>query len=49
VIVRLDEDATTTDFMLQTMDRLIAGRSAGFSGQGILRVTAVGYEGTAPP
>ncbi len=48
VIVILNADATTTDFLLQTMDKLIAGRSANFSGEGILSATAVGYEGTAP-
>lgn len=46
IIIRLDKDATTTDFMLRTMDKLILG--AGFSGHGVLSVTAVGYEGTAP-
>jgi hypothetical protein len=49
VIVLLDADATATDFLLKTMDKLIAGRSATFSGRGILSATAVGYEGTAPP
>jgi hypothetical protein len=48
VIVLLNADATTTDFLLQTMDKLIAGRSANFSGRGTLSATAVGYEGTAP-
>jgi len=48
VIVLLNADATTTDFLLETMDKLIAGRSANFSGQGILRATAVGYEAPHP-
>jgi hypothetical protein len=47
-VIVLNADATTTDFLLQTMDKLIAGRSANFSGRGTLSATAVGYEGTAP-
>jgi hypothetical protein len=39
IIIRLDKDATTTDFLLQTMDKRIVG--AGFSGHGELRGTAV--------
>jgi hypothetical protein len=46
VIIRLNKDATTTDFLLKTMDKLVVG--AGLIGQGILSATAVGYEGTAP-
>ena len=46
VIIRLNKDATTTHFLLDTMDKLVVG--AGFIGQGILSATAVGYEGTAP-
>jgi hypothetical protein len=48
IVIVLNADATTTDFLLQTMDKLIAGRSANFSGRGTLSATAVGYEGTAP-
>ena len=40
-IVRLDKDATTTDFLLRSMGRWIAGRSANLSGTGILSATAV--------
>lgn len=47
-IFLLDKDATTTDFMLQAMDKLIAGRSGNPSGRGILSAPAVGYLGTAP-
>ncbi len=41
VIVCLGKDATTTDFKLETVDKVIEGRSAGLSGKGILSGTAV--------
>jgi len=45
---RANASATTTDFLLQTMDKLIAGRVCELQREGILSATAVGYQGTAP-
>ncbi len=46
VIVLLNADATTTDFLLEAMDKLIVG--AGFIGKGILSATAVAVPQAQP-
>jgi len=39
-IVRLDADATTTDFMLEFLEKVVAGRSGNFGGTGTLTCMA---------
>ena len=46
MIVLLNADATTTDFLLEAMDKLIVG--AGFIGKGILSATAVAVPQAQP-